>query len=64
MASNDDDWVADVRRWYFDEREAASRAAPEAAASAADSDSAIGYETAHPGLQQHLRAAASDEGGL
>lgn len=41
---NDEDWVADVRRWYF------STHKPTTAAT--DDDTAeIGYEAAHPALQ-------------
>jgi hypothetical protein len=43
-----DDWVEDVRRWYFGGNPPATE--PEADASAANT-AELGYETAHPSLQ-------------
>jgi hypothetical protein len=66
MALNDD-WLADVRRWYFDERDQAEgRLAPatDAAPAALPSD-AMGYEAAWPSAPEgevspavHTRGAA------
>jgi hypothetical protein len=44
--ANDEDWVADVKRWYL----AGAAATPREAGSAED-EVAIGYEAAHPALQ-------------
>lgn len=44
--SNDEDWVADVRRWV-----AGSQAPTVAALPSEEHDDAIGYEAAHPALQ-------------
>lgn len=46
--TNDDEWVADVKRWY---RAAGSPLAPAAEATATDYGADLGYEAAHPALQ-------------
>jgi hypothetical protein len=43
-----DDWVADVKRWYFSREKAKAVATPPAAPSDAEP---IGYEAANPALQ-------------
>jgi hypothetical protein len=56
MALNDD-WLADVRRWYFDERDERDERAPAAGSAAqlssdlSDGAEAVGYEAALPALQ-------------
>lgn len=51
MALNDD-WVADVRRWYFDERERPACTAAQALESdLSQGPDPIGYEAALPALQ-------------
>ena len=47
MALNDD-WVADVRRWYFDERETPAQTL---AHQLSEAPQPIGYEAALPALQ-------------
>jgi hypothetical protein len=43
-----DDWVADVKRWYFSREQA--KLAPTPPATPSDAEP-IGYEAAHPALQ-------------
>jgi hypothetical protein len=50
MALNDD-WVADVRRWYFDERDARETPAQLLAQQLSEAPQPIGYEAALPALQ-------------
>ncbi len=53
MALNDD-WVADVRRWYFDERDARDARETPAQVLAhqlSEAPQPIGYEAALPALQ-------------
>jgi hypothetical protein len=51
MALNDD-WMADVRRWYFDERGgSAATPARQLASDLFDATHPIGYEAALPALQ-------------
>jgi hypothetical protein len=50
MALNDD-WVADVRRWYFDEREAEPGTAARLASDLSAVTDPLGYEAALPPLQ-------------
>lgn len=55
MASKDE-WLADMRRWYFDERTSTSGTPAEAVASefAPSPDTELGYEAAQPALQMQL----------
>jgi hypothetical protein len=55
MALNDD-WLADVRRWYFDERDTPSGTPAEQAATdfVPPAEPELGYEAAQPALQMHL----------
>ena len=46
-----DDWVADVRRWYFDEREPEPGTAAQLASDLSDGKDPVGYEAALPALQ-------------
>ena len=46
-----DDWVADVRRWYFDEREPEPGTAAQLAADLSTVNDPLGYEAALPTLQ-------------
>jgi len=48
MMSSDEDWVADVRRWYFSGQHGASSAAP---VRNEGEPVELGYEAAHPALQ-------------
>ncbi len=50
MALNDD-WLADVRRWYFDEREPAAGSAAQLETELSSSSDTLGYEAALPALQ-------------
>lgn len=47
-----DDWVEDVRRWYYGGNPPAAEAESEPGTPA---PSALGYETAHPSLQARHR---------
>jgi hypothetical protein len=46
-----DDWLADVRRWYFDEREPEPGTAAELASGLSAVNDPLGYEAALPALQ-------------
>jgi hypothetical protein len=50
-AAPNDDWVADVRRWYFDERLGAADPAAQSLACDLANSAAVGYEAALPALQ-------------
>lgn len=50
-AAPNDDWLADVRRWYFDERTGATDPAAQSLACDLANSSAVGYEAALPALQ-------------
>lgn len=51
-AAPNDDWLADVRRWYFDERVGpADPAAISLASDLAGGNAPVGYEAALPALQ-------------
>lgn len=47
-----DDWVEDVRRWYYGGTQPAADRDTEMSASAGDATE-LGYEAAHPTLQAH-----------
>jgi hypothetical protein len=47
----DDDWVAGVRRWYFDEREPEPGSAARLASDLSDLSDPLGCEAALPTLQ-------------
>lgn len=49
--AQDDDWVADVRRWYFDERGPAAGSAAQLASELSSGSDPVGYEAALPALQ-------------
>lgn len=60
MALNDD-WLADVRRWYFDERHRNGGTPLEGVASdLADAEDPLGYEAAWPAALD--RAPGTDAG--
>ena len=58
--SDGDDWVADVRRWYFGRDRAATTPAPQHDAGES-AFAAIGYESAYPTLQTENRPGAAPE---
>ena len=47
-----DDWVEDVRRWYYGGNAPAADVQSDAQANAND-PAELGYEAAHPALQAH-----------
>jgi hypothetical protein len=62
MALNDD-WVADVRRWYFDERTPVAGSAAELVSGLSDTADPVGYEAALPALQLAPGELDSARGG-
>ena len=51
MMANDEEWVADVKRWYL--AGTRSGAAPGLGGDDAADEIALGYEAADPALQAH-----------
>lgn len=49
--ANDEEWIADVKRWYLSGTRSSNVAA--VAADDASDDIAVGYEAANPALQAH-----------
>ena len=48
--ANDEEWVADVKRWYL---AGSSQAAASSASGDVSDEIALGYEAADPALQAH-----------
>ncbi len=49
--SNDEDWVADVRRWYFGGTEPEGDRWSQLSEASSTYEAALGYEAANPTLQ-------------